>query len=156
MLDPPDPRHNIKLFGGHCDRAKMKIMMGTQYVSLAYCRLAQSLYGGEVTGCWKTDIDRDDRQNFTTWSRLSGNKMRNALQKLGARNDEHREDCSGMVEYLYLVSRFQLVFFGKKLSLGMRAQHASEVLNSLRLWRLWVRAAKGYRPHDVGAPAGYY
>ena len=147
-LDSSDPRHNIKLFGGHCDRARMKIMMGTQYVSLAYCRLAQALYGAEVTGCWKTDIDREDRQNFTTWSRLSGRKMRESLRCMGARTDENREDCGGMIEYLTMVSRFQLVFFGRKLSLGMRAQHASEVLNSLRLWRLWVRAAKGYTLHD--------
>jgi hypothetical protein len=66
--------------------------------------------------------------------------MRRCLKLMAEREDEHRTVTKGTVVWLEMVSELHLAHFGKKLSLRKRTRIISCVLNSMRLWRIWVKA----------------
>jgi hypothetical protein len=139
-LDASDLRHGIKLAGGRLDGEGALLSTGKYYATFAHLEYANELYSPKLTGCYPVDIERKDRQNFATWGRLCGKNMRKCLRDMQSRTDEHRTDTQGTVAFLDMLAEIHLMHFSINDTIGDRAENAAAALDTLRLWRMGVRA----------------
>lgn len=139
-LDASDLRHGIKLAGGRLDGEGALLSTGKYFATFAHLEYSNELYTPKLTGCYPVDIERKDRQNFATWGRLCGKKMRKCLRDMQTRTDEHRTDTQGTVAFLDMLAEIHLMHFSINDTIGDRAENAAAALDTLRLWRMGVRA----------------
>ena len=135
-----DPRHKGKLLYGSLDHSSRLMLIGRSLISHEQIRTVWRQTAGADGndrpdhGLLKSDCDRDDQQNFETICRCTGTKARAAIAAM----TEEGIHTDSMLSYLRLVSRYLLIFFGKKNTLAERVRSCAYVYTYLRLWRIHV------------------
>ena len=139
-LHRSDCIHLVKKLGSRPDHPTAVVRIGPYLVVQAHIRYALSVYDEDTCGIYWTDALREDRQNFTTWSRLTAPKLRKVLKDMQSRKDNHQTSTEGTLIWLQLLADLQLCYWSQTLSIRDRLILASKTLNSLRIWRMWIKA----------------
>ena len=103
-LHRSDAMHLVKKVGSRPDHPTAIVRIGPCLVVQAHIRHALLVCGEDETGIFWTDALREDRQNFTTWSRLTSPKMIKALNRLQEHTGTHQTATQGTRMWLQLLA----------------------------------------------------
>ena len=158
-LHMQDPRHDIGLlFGNGLDNNTKDFMMGKYPASISDYRVTARLaeQNGDSHGCIKRHLDRTDKQNKATSSVMTARLMLACMEKAVNGGYGAKQPFEGSLAFGRLLSRFLLIFFGKKQSHADRAKHAGFFTGLLRRARWHVKATKGLTLSANFVPAQTY
>jgi hypothetical protein len=145
-LDMQDPRHNLTKLYTASDKASKDFVMGRHMASHSDCRATAELadkYLDEY-GAIKRYLDRSDAHNKTGPSVLSARLMLKCMAKAINGDYGPKQPFEGSLAYGKLLSRFLLIFFGKKQSGLDRAKHAGYFLGLIRRARCHIVATPSF------------
>ena len=141
-----DPRHNLGKLYSHFDSTARQLHPGAAVIATHEdVRTVFETFNPDEHGLAWTTINRDDRMNKEAPARACSLKVQGCMQKLIAghagdgRLSQPAPQMAGSLQYVTLVSRYLLIFFGKTLTNEQRIQNAGFVVGFLRRWRAYIR-----------------
>jgi hypothetical protein len=139
-----DARHNLGKGYTHYDSSVRRLHPG-QLASHEHVRTVFETFDYSEHGLARCHVDRDDRMNKEGPARACSIKVQACLRKLivgpiaDARLTQSQPQMQGSLEYLQMLSRYLVAFFGKKATFTERVKHASFVISFLRRWRAYMK-----------------
>ena len=158
-LHMQDPRHDFALlFGNALDNSTRDFRMGIYAASISDHRATAPLAEkhGDKHGAIKRHLDRSDAQNKTAPSVLTALLMMACMEKAVNGGYGPQQAFEGTLAYCRLLSRFLLIFFGKKQSTSDRAKHAGFFVGMMRRMRWHVKTSTGLTLTANFVPAQTY
>ena len=143
-----DPRHNLGKLYSHFDSTARQLHPGAAVIATHEdVRTVFETFNSNEHGLVWSTINRDDRMNKEAPARACSLKVQGCMQKLIAgraqdpRLSQPAPQMAGSLQYVTLISRYLLIFFGKTLTNEQRIQNAGFVVGFLRRWRAYIRHA---------------
>ena len=127
-----DSIHCHKKLINHLDHKSRTIKMGRYTVHINHIREVYNSNSPAVHGLTKSDIDRDDRQNWRSAQRLSFTTIQELLR--ATPNTANL----GTETYLKIIWYYVEIYFSECASLLTRVKYASIVCTFLGIWRAWI------------------
>ena len=158
-LHMQDPRHDFALlFGNFLDNSTRDCRMGRYAASISDHRVVAQLAErhGDKHGAIKRHLDRSDAQNKTAPSVLTALLMMECMEKAVNGSYGAQQPFEGTLAYCRLLSRFLLIFFGKKQGTSDRAKHAGFFVGMMRRMRWYVKTSAGLTLTANFVPAQTY
>ncbi|XP_066930769.1 uncharacterized protein [Clytia hemisphaerica] len=128
--------HNHKKLINHLDHKARTLQAGKYLIHLNQIREVYEKFPIEIHGLRKTDINRDDRQNWRSAQRLSFKKVQELLKEIKT------EANKATLVYLKVVWYYVEIFCSDICSLVDRIKYCATVCFFLGIWRNWVRRNK--------------
>ena len=119
------------------DHASRTLNLGGHLVHMSHLELVTDLFPILEHGLRKEDVERQDRQNWSSAQRMFFPKVRDCLQII-QRDNTRPHDVLATIAYLEICWLFVEIFCSFEATLLQRVEHASTVTNFLRIWRWWV------------------
>lgn len=136
-----DPTHIGTKLRNRLLKPSIVLPLGNKQISLAHLKILLKRCPKLIHGLTISDIDPKDRQNYSSYEKITSIRVRNALL-------EHLVGSEGTVKYLEKCNQITSSFLQYDLMPLERVYRIFNAVFFFRIWRSWIKSSHAYKTDE--------